>query len=537
MDLERVIRSSRSAQDPFKTCNLNSRYREWISRYESQEPFEIHSGSTPTHARTYTFWSTIIQDGEISSFTLTQTRFDKYVQEKLTLAGDRKAADIIRKTMTNQFEAELKDIAASGASFADRLGGNATGEEDEDAPEKSLCMEMQAFRKCLMEVPVPIEAVQDDAFEGVPGDDDSEFVAKLHKQVVASRKNQIVFLPGNVMHPDFWKKGGAATAMFQKSKFSSASGEAGKEHALMILNAEVFPFKELFQSATAHKDVVSADSVLKSAAKWVMSTQGGNVICLLADGRSRKVRRAFEDIVEECQVDEQKHLDACIIYGAPPQNDIRFPTRRTFGGLRNLEKLLGSLPLAKVRMTCNERNHFSACGEKTTYASSYTSVPFRSFKRLPRLSIKDKESIVGMGLPTYPESIVAATGAKGHPLFWNEVKDVDVYVALFKDLNVKFVFDVASGSGAAAMAAGICGASYEGFAMNANHVNWLNRIIAKAMFAIIADSTDEESKQLRTDLASYFGPAIDEARELLASGGDSDSEINDNDNDGHCDDE
>jgi hypothetical protein len=113
--------------------------------------------------------------------------------------------------------------------------------------------------------------------------------------------------------------------------------------------------------------------------------------------------------------------------------------------------------------------------------------------------------------------VVAATGTKGHPLFWNEVKEVEVFVALFKDMNVKRVFDLAAGSGAAAMAAGICGVYYEGFGINAAHVSWLNRRLDKAMFAIIADSTDQESKQLRIDLATYLGPSIEEAREYMSS--------------------
>jgi hypothetical protein len=247
-----------------------------------------------------------------------------------------------------------------------------------------------------------------------------------------------------------------------------------------------------------------------------MAAQGANTICLVADGRSKKVRRVFEDVLEECCTDEQKRLDACIVYGAPHDDDMRLQRRKTFGSLSNLEKLVGVLPVPKVRMTSKERKHFSACGEKSTHASSYTNVMMRDVDRLSRLSVQDKELIVGVQLPTYGERIIEAT-RKGHPLFWGEVKTVEFFVALFADLNVSHVFDVCAGSATAAMAAGICGIGYEGLAMNPTHAAWCNRLVDKAMFAIISQRTDEESKELRMELATYFGPSIEEARLFLSS--------------------
>lgn len=443
--------------------------------------------------------------------------------ETLKCPGDKIAADLIRKVLTNQFENEFRAIAAGGATFADTFG-NAQSEDDEERTD-GLHAELQSFRNCLREMPVPaVEAP--DGLDAIPGDDDSEYVAKLYKQVTASRKNQVQFIATNMFTgaADFWKKGGQATALFQKSKFVQVSGEAGKRNRLIILSAELLPTKEMFQSIVPHKDHVPVTKDLTNAAKWILAAQGESTICLLADGRSKKVRRVFEDLVDEHQTDEQKHLEGHILYGTPSKKDMRFQKRKTFGGMSNLEKLSGVLPVPRVRMASKGRSHFSACGENSTHATSYTNVPIRDFERLSKLSIQDKESIVGMTLPAYCERIVGATGMKGHPLCWGEVKTVDMYVALFTDLNICQVFDVAACSAAAAMAAAICNIGYEGFAINANHVNWLNRIIDKAIFAIIASRTDEESKQLRADLATYFGPTIEEARQLLISGHESDGD-------------
>ena len=151
--------------------------------------------------------------------------------------------------------------------------------------------------------------------------------------------------------------------------------------------------------------------------------------------------------------------------------------------------------------------------------------------------MSDKESIIGANLPTYCERVIAATGHNGHPLFWGEVKEVEVFVALFNDLGVTHVWDLCAGSGAAAMAAGLCGIVYEGLAINSDHVSWLNRLIDKAMFAIIADRTDDESKQLRADLTMYFSPSIEEARRLLTWDEADDDADDDDDDEGEDDDE
>lgn len=462
-----------------------------------------------------------------SFFISTRRKFDEWVEAELQLSGDKKAADLIRKVVTNRFEDDFKNIAASGATFCDTFNAH-TADADEDVAPAGLAEDYQVFRQCLREVPVPVSETRDTNFEAAPGDEQGETREKVYKQVMSARKKDIQFIATNMLTTvDFWKKGGKATTIFQRSKFvqAAAAGEAGKQNAAIIMSAELFPSREIFQIATPHKDQVPLTEGLKSAAKWAMAAQGNNTVCILTDGRSKKVRRFFEDLVDETQTDEQKHLDGCILYGAPLRADIRFPQRKTFGALSNFEKVMGVLPVPKVRMTSKGRSHFSACGEKSTHASSYTNVPIREFGRITRLSLLDKEAIIGAKLPTYFESVIAAAGTKGHPLFWGEVKDVEVFVALFQDLNLSHVFDVSPGSAAASIAAGICGIGYEGLAINALHANWLNRIIDQAMFAIIADRTDDESKELRADLATYFGPSIEEARELLASGEQVDDDV------------
>ena len=121
--------------------------------------------------------------------------------------------------------------------------------------------------------------------------------------------------------------------------------------------------------------------------------------------------------------------------------------------------------------------------------------------------------------PTYPEIVVAATGSKGHPLYWGEVKDVAFYMALFKDLNVTHVFDITPGSGAAACAAAMLGISYEGVAMSSLHASWLENIMDKAIFAIIADvaaGDGEEDQALQKEVKAHCSNLVDQGRTYLS---------------------
>ncbi len=452
-----------------------------------------------------------IQDGG-NSFNQTDAKFKKFM-ETLSCHGDKKAADLIRRVVTNQFEDEFKDIAACGATFADRFG---TAASDEDDPDKNcLLWAITDYRNSLREAPIQVTEQEDPSSAFVTEDIDSEFTSKLYKQVVSMRKNRCVFYNFENWQREPWKRGGQATAIVQRSKFATAKGEAGKDNTLILLSAEMFPCKEMFQKATSYKDPVPLSDDIKAAARWATSARQNDTVCAFGDGRSRKIRKAFEDIVEDAQCDEQKQLDICIVYGVPGQKDIRFPKRKTFAGLYNREAIAGILPVPKVRMSSKTRQHFSACGETSTYATSYTNVSVRRLNRLPRMTVPDKEGIVGFELPTYPEEVTTSTGTKGHPLFWNETKDIDMFLALFKDLNVHHVLDLTPGSGAAAMAALIMRIGYEGIAMNVGHANWLNRILDKAMFAIIADATDEETKKIQKDVMSHFSAQIEEARDFL----------------------
>ena len=134
------------------------------------------------------------------------------MSQTLTCTGDKKAADVIRKVITNKFEDQFKEIAASGVTFADAFAGGATGDEPASGP--GLAEEIQAFRNCLQDAPVPVNDASESTLEPVPGDEHGEYMAKIHKQVMMARKSLIQFIPKNQLsQTTFRNRGGQATAL------------------------------------------------------------------------------------------------------------------------------------------------------------------------------------------------------------------------------------------------------------------------------------------------------------------------------------
>jgi hypothetical protein len=103
-----------------------------------------------------------------------------------------------------------------------------------------------------------------------------------------------------------------------------------------------------------------------------------------------------------------------------------------------------------------------------------------------------------------------------------------MFIALYKDLLVSHVFDLTP-SCPAACGAAVLGISYEGVGMSERRANWLNHIVDKIIFAILADKDDDNAKDIRKDIACYFSAMVDEGRFFLKSNKDGNVEESDAD--------
>ena len=252
--------------------------------------------------------------------------------------------------------------------------------------------------------------------------------------------------------------------------------------------------------------------------------EDSHIVCA-TDAKNPKIRFKFQSVVFEMVKDEMKHLENNITHkGLPCSLDIRFPNRKTYGALSNMETVVLALPFSRSKMRARPRLNYSACAEKTSHSRSYSAVPWRSLSSLPRMALDVKEGVVGVTLPVYPEIVTKEASRKGHPFFLAEVLDVEWYISFFKDLHATRVFDIAAGSGAAACAAAILDIEYEGIAMSSKHAAWLDNIMDKAIFAIVTerevprdaqDKPDKEVIQLQDNVKAYFQDLVEEGRKFV----------------------
>ena len=137
----------------------------------------------------------------------------------------------------------------------------------------------------------------------------------------------------------------------------------------------------------------------------MLANRDDNTIVAAIDARSPRIRFQLQTIVFELQKDEQKHLENHMYAGMPSKGDIRFPSRKIYGALPNVETVVGVLPVSRVRMKTRTRANFSACGEKNTHTRSYSGVPWRSLYSLPRMALDVKELATGITSPVYDAAV------------------------------------------------------------------------------------------------------------------------------------
>ena len=213
-----------------------------------------------------------------------------------------------------------------------------------------------------------------------------------------------------------------------------------------------------------------------------------------------------------------------ITYDQPAKTDIRFPQKRFFASFFNKETIFAVLPVPKKQFHIRDRSHYSACGEDATHTMSYSKAPIRSLSSMPRVALNSVGDISGLTVPVQEDKVLKFAGSKGIPLFWQEKKEVDFWVALFKDLAASHVFDIAAGHGAAACASALLDITYEGVAMNEQHATWLDNVLDKVIFTIVNDTPCDDFKEHQPDVKKYFAPLVEEGRKFLCKANVEDAE-------------
>ena len=249
----------------------------------------------------------------------------------------------------------------------------------------------------------------------------------------------------------------------------------------------------------------------------MLKAKGPSTIALGFDGRVSKLRRTFEDWAEGACNDQQRLLQGSVLCKPPSAKDVRFPVRKLAYSANLKEEYVGVLPVGRSRFKTRLRDNYSSGQDGSTHSTHYTHVPGRGLHRIHKLSKDDKQELTGVSVPTYPDTIAAAF-PNGEPLFWQEAKDVQFYVELYKDLFVSTVFDLSPDHGSAAIVAMMLRLKYGAVCLSEAHTNFLDNLLDQAIWPVLVDSHDD--KDFVKELTTYFGPLVEQGRRLVRDGED-----------------
>jgi hypothetical protein len=210
------------------------------------------------------------------------------------------------------------------------------------------------------------------------------------------------------------------------------------------------------------------------------------------------------------------------------EDDFRaLPLSRTLRFSSNLQESL-FLALPKVKRSSLQAKEDGPDGDdKTGHDMSYHDIKMRSLREMPKLSIDSKKKILGGSVPeNYQEASDKADAFRrigGVPLAWHETKSVKFLANVLSDLpDVKYVFDLTPGSGAAAIGAWQNNMQYVGICSNASHKAWIENIMDNCMYAVVTRS--EQDQEFIDRVLHSFGTQVDQGIRLLQDEGAEDSE-------------
>jgi hypothetical protein len=168
-----------------------------------------------------------------------------------------------------------------------------------------------------------------------------------------------------------------------------------------------------------------------------------------------------------------------------------------------------------------QRAEFNLCGETTSSYTTYTGVPMRQYRELPRMTHDTKASILGNAAagPVRGRRAQKDIEANGHPFSHLEVKPLSFWQRICEHHHITHIVDFTAGSGALAIAAS--GAmEYEGVAVNEVHREWLDATLDRCALYMAGHDKNFAQKLGGDDgfaekVEKYFAGTMMEVRRLL----------------------
>ena len=200
--------------------------------------------------------------------------------------------------------------------------------------------------------------------------------------------------------------------------------------------------------------------------------------------------------------------------------DPRNPKRKLAWSGAHHEVLFVALPTAcKGQRQVVARDVFTELGASTNYSRTYTGVSPRTLAEIPRLTVDDKNTILGSDAvgAFAKERVAKDMDAKGHPLFWGEWKPVMLFNILYKDFEITDVWDMSVGVGAAAILVFYSKVHDFGVCFNDAHRKWVHRLIQQCFTTLVADGHTAVDDAVVKRVQQYFHRAVSTARQWLPS--------------------
>jgi len=306
----------------------------------------------------------------------------------------------------------------------------------------------------------------------------------------------------------------AIAELFKKSgPVRNFKGVLKESHRAFIVSADL-----LSESADEpwNKHTAPKEADLGALLDFALQQSGPVDFVFAFDGRHRSSRRQIEDAWQG-----KTHMaEAFIVFQAGKGHQ-----REYCCASNNREVFYVNFPVARNRLGTKDRYAgLSACGEATTHYTSYSGVPMRGTRDLPKISCTDKEKTC----PTSSGSVSPPghVSEKGVPLFWHESKPVVFWTALLHDFDIQAVFDLTPGSGALASACLSAGCLYFGIIGNEYHLSWLQNVLDRtALCELVKAGTPLYQEDMASSIKEHFADLLDELnRENAADDSDEDSE-------------
>ena len=159
--------------------------------------------------------------------------------------------------------------------------------------------------------------------------------------------------------------------------------------------------------------------------------------------------------------------EAHIVYsgGCPPRAG---RSRKVPLSGKNMEAIAISFPVQRTKVLVTKKQHYTCCGEASTYCGRFSGVELRASAMLPLISPKEKQTIMGSTRLLQPPEDWSEKFGNDVPLFWQEGKSIGFWGALLDEFRIKSIFDVTPGSGALMEAALLRGIVYHGLCLGLN---------------------------------------------------------------------